>query len=135
MSSPGTSVGLVRSTISKSAWKSWTHSSATEYETSLGEHFWAFCNRVNPPSIWNKMADVKDDPAVLMLSQKPQSIINENTEAPRGENELIKYLFQMITLEMGSDKEESKGNIRLQLFPLPFSDAAFLATGDIGKQV
>ena len=41
----------------------------------------------------------------------------------------------MITLEMGSDKEESKGNIRLQLFPLPFSDAAFLATGDIGKQV
>lgn len=41
----------------------------------------------------------------------------------------------MITLEMGSDKEESKGNTRLQLFPLPFSDAAFLAAGDIGKQV
>lgn len=41
----------------------------------------------------------------------------------------------MITLEMGSDKEESKGNTRLQLFPLSFSDAAFLAVGVTGKQV
>lgn len=41
----------------------------------------------------------------------------------------------MITLEMGSDNGESKENTRLQLFPLSFSDAAFLVAGDIRKQV
>lgn len=41
----------------------------------------------------------------------------------------------MITLEMGSDNEESKENTSLQLFPLSFSDSACLAAGDIRKQV